>query len=556
MKNKYFLYIISFSWIMMLSCNDEYLERYPLDSPSDDTFLTNEAELEMAVTGVYNALWYSFSGTPFSLVLDYTSDIGWDRNTNDMQVLALGVGNADNTFVSDVWKHFYAGISRCNNILDKAEGLRDVVPEQKYNQLIAETRFFRAYYYYYLNELYGGVPLVTNMLTLEESQTPRSTKEQVTDFILAELDLAVPYLLDETFSKDKGRVNKAAALTLKSRVALYNERWDDASSAAKQVMDMGTYSLHNDFGQLFSYAGESSKEIIMSVQYEQGVQVHAIANQFFSRLAKGFSGKIPVQSMVDSYECIDGKSIDKSELFDPERPFENRDPRLTQSIVLPQTRFIGYMFETHPDSVTTWNFNTTPASRVSNTDVTNAYATFSGYLWRKYADIADKDAPAQSDIDIILFRYAEVLLNYAEAKIEANEIDQSVYEAINLVRQRPSVEMPPITAGKTQQELRSAIRKERKYELAAEGFRLFDIKRWKIAHQVMPGKLRGRIRGELLSQAPAIDENGTPNYDKVSNQAKMRVIETRTYDQSRDYLWPIPRLEMEVNTSLQQNPNY
>src|SRR5690606_27280239 len=120
----------------------------------------------------------------------------------------------------------------------------------------------------------------------------------------------------------------------------------------------------------------------------------------------------------------------------------------------------------------------------------------------------------------------------------------------------PSVEMPPITAGKTQQELRSAIRKERKYELAAEGFRLFDIKRWKIAHQVMPGKLRGRIRGELLSQAPAIDENGTPNYDKVSNQAKMRVIETRTYDQSRDYLWPIPRLEMEVNTSLQQNPNY
>lgn len=541
---------------MVLSCDDKYLERYPLDSPSDETFITNEAELEMAVTGVYNALWYSFSGTPFSLVLDYTSDIGWDRNTNDMQVLALGVGNPDNTFVSDVWKHFYAGISRCNNILDKAEGIRGIVPEDKFNQLVAETRFFRAYYYFYLNELYGGVPLVTHMLTLEESQTPRSTKEEVTNFILSELDLAKPHLLKDTHATNRGRVNLASALALTSRVALYNERWEDAAAAAKEVMSLGTYTLHDDFSELFSYAGETSKEIILSAQYEQGLQVHAISNQFFSRLAKGFSGKIPVQSMVDSYECLDGKPIDQSEMYDPKKPFENRDPRLTQTIVLPQTRFIGYMFETHPDSLMTWNFNTTPATRVSNTDVTNAYATFSGYLWRKYADIADRDSPANSDIDIILFRYAEVLLNYAEAKIEANQIDQSVYDAINMVRQRPSVEMPPIEAGKTQQELRSAVRKERKYELAAEGLRLFDIKRWKIAHQVMPGKLRGRIRGELLASAPSIDENGTPNYDNVANQGKMRVIETRTYDADRDYLWPIPRLEMEVNTSLEQNPNY
>lgn len=541
---------------MVLSCDDKYLERYPLDSPSDETFITNEAELEMAVTGVYNALWYSFSGTPFSLVLDYTSDIGWDRNTNDMQVLALGVGNPDNTFVSDVWKHFYAGISRCNNILDKAEGIRGIVPEDKFNQLVAETRFFRAYYYFYLNELYGGVPLVTHMLTLEESQTPRSTKEEVTNFILSELDLAKPHLLKDTHATNRGRVNLASALALTSRVALYNERWEDAAAAAKEVMSLGTYTLHDDFSELFSYAGETSKEIILSAQYEQGLQVHAISNQFFSRLAKGFSGKIPVQSMVDSYECLDGKPIDQSEMYDPKKPFENRDPRLTQTIVLPQTRFIGYMFETHPDSLMTWNFNTTPATRVSNTDVTNAYATFSGYLWRKYADIADRDSPANSDIDIILFRYAEVLLNYAEAKIEANQIDQSVYDAINMVRQRPSVDMPPIEAGKTQQELRSAVRKERKYELAAEGLRLFDIKRWKIAHQVMPGKLRGRIRGEILASAPSIDENGTPNYDNVANQGKMRVIETRTYDADRDYLWPIPRLEMEVNTSLEQNPNY
>ena len=224
---------MSLSWVMILSCDDKYLERYPLDSPSNETFITNEAELEMAITGVYNNLWYSFSGTPFSLVLDYTSDIGWDRNTNDMQALALGVGNAVNTFVSDVWRHFYAGISRCNNILDKAENIRNIVPEDKFNQLIAEARFFRAYNYFYLNELYGGVPLVNHMLSLEESQTARSSKEEVTDFILSELDLAKPFLLKDTHTTNRGRANLASALALKSRVALYNQRWEEAAAAGE-----------------------------------------------------------------------------------------------------------------------------------------------------------------------------------------------------------------------------------------------------------------------------------------------------------------------------------
>lgn len=556
MKHRCFLYVVSFSWIFTLSCDDQYLERFPLDSPSNETFITNEAELEMAVTGAYNTLWYHYSGTPFSLVLDYATDIGWERNINDLQAMGLGLGNSNNAFVHEFWSHFYAGIARCNNILDKADNVKDVVPESKFNQLIAETRFLRAYYYFYLNELYGGVPLVTHMLALDESQTPRAAKGEVTDFIIDELDAAKPFLLAETTSANKGRVSVGAALALKSRVALYNERWEEAASAAKEVMDLGVYQLHDKFNELFSYAGENSKEIIFGVQYQQGVQVHGIALQFYSRLAKGYSGKIPVQSMVDSYECTDGRSIAESPLYDPQKPFENRDPRLNYSIVLPQTRFINYMFETHPDSAMTWNYNTVPATRVSNTDAINAYATFSGYLWRKYADVADKDDPGNSDINIILFRYAEVLLNYAEAKIEANQLDQSVYAAINAVRQRPSVEMPPIPAARSQQELRSAIRRERKYELAAEGLRLFDIKRWNIAHEVMPGKLLGRIRGEYLATAPRIDENATPHYDKVPNAGKMRVIETRAYDQNRDYLWPIPRLEMEVNGSLTQNPNY
>jgi len=542
----------------MAACNKEYLERFPLDSPSDETFLTNEAELDMAVTGAYNGLWYHPSGIaiPFAITFDYASDIGWERNTTDLQALGLGLVDSDNGFTGGFWTAFYRGIARCNNILEKAEPLKEVVPEDTYNRLIAETRFLRAYYYFYLNELYGGVPLITKTVLLAESQTPRATKEEVTDFIIAELDAIIPNLLAETKSTNKGRANQGAALALKSRAALYNERWQEAADAAQAVMNSGTYQLHPKFDELFLYDGQNSNEIIFAVQYMKGLQVHPIPAQFYSRIAKGFSNKIPVQTLVDSYECTDGLAIDKSPLYDPKKPFENRDPRLNYTIVLPQTRYINYMFETHPDSLMTWNYNTTPPTRVSNTDVTNAYATFSGYLWRKYADVADKDDPSNSEINVTLFRYAEVLLNYAEAKVELNQIDQTVYDAINAVRQRPSVEMPPISGGMSQQDLRYIIRKERKYEFAAEGLRFFDIRRWNIAHEVMPGKLLGRVRDAFLTSAPRIDENGTPHYENVSNSGQMRVIETRIFNKDRDYLWPIPRLETEVNPTLVQNPGY
>lgn len=539
-----------------IACNNEYLERFPLDRPSNETFLSNESELEMAVAGVYNSLWYSYSGTPFSLVFDYASDIAWERNINDLQVLGLGLADSDNDLTGALWTTFYRGVGRCNNILAKSESLAQVVPEKKYNQLISEVRFLRAFYYFYLNELYGGVPLLITPVPLSEAQVPRSSKAAVTDFILTELEAIKPHLLRETNNTNKGRANLGAVLALKSRTALYNERWEEAAAAAKELMELENYQLHEKFDELFQYNGQTSREIIFAVQYLRGIQHHGISTQFYSRLARGFSGKIPVQSMVDSYECIDGLPIDRSPLFDPKIPFKNRDPRLTQTIVLPQTIFINYMFETHPDSLMTWNYNTVPPSRVSNTDVTNAFATFSGYLWRKYADVADKDDPVRSDINIILFRYAEVLLNYAEAKTELNEIDQSVYDAINAIRQRPSVGMPPIQTGKTRDELRFIIRRERKYELAAEGFRFFDIRRWGIAHEVMPGKLLGRIRNAFLSNAPHIDENGTPSYVNVSNSGEMRVIETRIYNQNRDYLWPVPRLETEVNKALVQNPGY
>lgn len=544
--------------LLLYSCSKDYLVKLPLDSPSSETFISNEEELNMAVTGAYSAL-YSMpraAPMPFPLTIDYASDIAWERNTNALQVLGMGNADANNEFTSDFWNFLYVGIGRCNTILDKVEGLRNVVSEKTLNTRVAEVRFLRAYFYFFLNELYGGVPLLTKVVPLSEAKIAKSSKEEVNNFIVTEIDAIFNHLPVTVTGINVGLVTRGAALALKSRSSLFNKNYQAAADAAKAVMELNQYQLHDDFEELFKYTGESSNEIIWAIQYKKGLATHSISSQFFSRLMQGFSNKIPVQSLIDSYECIDGLSIDKSPLFNPNKPFESRDPRLTQTVVLPQTLSLGVVFETHPDSVTTWDFRESTPKRIANIDATNAFASFSGYLWRKYTDKIDFSDRTNSELNAILFRYAEVLLNYAEAKIELNQIDNSVYQAINEVRQRTSVQMPTITPGKSQAQMRSIIRKERKYELAGEGLRLFDIRRWNIAQEVMPGNLYGRIRTGWLSSAPIIDENGTPNYNNVSNRDQMRIIEKRNFNPDRDYVWPIPRIETEVNPNLHQNKNY
>jgi hypothetical protein len=266
--------------------------------------------------------------------------------------------------------------------------------------------------------------------------------------------------------------------------------------------------------------------------------------------------------MVDTYDAIDGLPIDQSHLYDPQNPNENRDPRLHYTLVLPGTLLVNHIFNTNPDVTETLDYSFSPPRLVENIESQHAFASFTGYLYRKHTDPIDNPTDVgSSEQNLILIRYAEVLLNYAEAKIELNELDQSVYEAINAIRSRPTVNMPPIAEGKSQQEMRNIIRKERRHELGMEGFRYFDIRRWRIAHEIMPGPYRGRVNrysggNVFLNEPPTIDEIGTPNYDNVSNAEEMVIIETRNFNPNRDYLWPIPRIELETNPALTQNPGY
>jgi hypothetical protein len=549
--------------LSMSACKRDYLERYPLSGPSSVSFYSNQEELMMGLYGCYQQLNYQQMNyglgnlrVPWHIFIDATTDICWDRTNGALQDLGKGTIDVNNGVVKVKWTETYKGIARCNFLLDNIDRIKDKIPANVYAQTKAEARFIRALNYHYLNTLFGGVPLVTKSLSTEEAQLAKSTKEEIADFVITEMEeVAKDLPLNQAVMND-GRATKGAALAIEARTALYNEKWDVAAKASKAVMDLAKYSLHSNFGELFKYAGESSKEIILSLQYMKNVNTHSTPRYFLPRLPGGVCDKVPYQSFVDSYLCTDGLTIDKSPLFDPKKPFLNRDPRLGFTVGLPGSTLFGYQFETHKDSLKIWNYNVNPAVRIDNTEATHAFATFTGYVWRKYCDEADRTDVQNSELSIILVRYAEVLLTYAEAKIEADQIDATVYAAINQVRRRPSVLMPAIIEGKTKEELRSIVRKERKYEFAMEGLRLADIRRWKIAETVLTGPVYGRVPKGLLANAPVIDANGTPDYSNVTNRAQMRVIENKAFNKKRDYLWPFPGIEILTNKKLVQNPEY
>lgn len=541
--------------LALSSCESDYLKKYPLDGPSSETFYSNEGELMMGLAGAYKGLNFNAKGSrPWPIILDVTSDISWNRSLHAMQTIGNGSHDSDNGSVLIFWREFYQTIGRANFLLDNIEELKEELSPEVYERTRAEARFIRALSYHYLIELFGDVPLVTKSLTLAEAQVPRTPKQKVVDFILSEMT-EVAEVLESSYADNvyHGRATKGAALAIKARTALYNERWQIAADAAQMVMNLD-YNLHSDFSELFTYDGQTSDEILLSLQYLKGVITHATTNYLTSRLAGGVSNEVPSQTVVDSYLSIDGLPVDQSPLYDPEHPFENRDPRLQASVVLPGSVLFGYEFQTHDDSTKIWNYNVNPPIQIKNIEATHAYATYTGYLWRKYTDIRDMADDTNSEINLILIRYAEVLLIYAEAKIEAGEIDESVYDAINQVRERGGI--PPVELGKSQKELRSIVRRERKYELANEGLRLFDIRRWRIAEEVMPGPFLGRIPNEFLAEAPIINEYGTPDYSNVSNGSELRHVELRNFDSSRDYLWPIPTIELHTNPALEQNPGY
>lgn len=552
---KIFIIILTLG-VLLASC-EESLEKSPLDTPSSEVFLSTEKELQSALVGCHSPLsWLPNNENSWVLMFEQFADVGFNRDVAPHTFWGDPTAPASSLVLS-MWTNMYRGISRCNFLLENANRAK-TVPAANRLKIEAGARFLRAYYYHILCELYGDVPLVTRTLSLDSANVARTPKAEVVNFIITELDTAAKYL-EAKNSPNTMTISKGAAWALQSRVALFNGKWQKSMEAANKVMKLEPteYILNPSYAENFTRKGKTSKEIIWAIQFNYD-NIWFGTQSYKSRLGGGFSNRAPVQNLVDSYEDINGYSIDNpSSVYNPKNPYANRDPRLKSTVAVPGSVFLGYQFETKKDSLTVWNYNVKPAVRVPNTDATNAFASYSGYCWRKYVDSTETNA-TKSDLNIIVFRYGEVLLNYAEARIEANVGDDSARIIINKIRKR--VNMPAIAAGKTQEEMRSVVRKERKYELAGEGSRYFDIIRWRIAEEVFKQPLYGRSNNKGVSPylvgAPKISANGTPDYSLDANTKNLRVIHSVIFDPNKNYLWPIPFLEIQTNTNLIQNPNY
>ncbi len=507
---------------LAIGCKKDLLETIPNDRISTDIFWRTENDALLAANAVYTFMSESaqhFIGT------DGMSDIVYANPTGPAEALiARGGFNALNSRISDDWSRAYAGIRAANSFLANVDRVQST-NTALITRLKGEVRTLRAYFYLRLAALFGDVPLVKTELTLAEGQQlTRNPVSEIWDFISAELTAAAIELpLTQT---DKGRIRKGAALGLKARAMLYAGRYQEAADAAKAVMDLKLYSLYPSYKNLFSYAAENNAEVILDIQFIKDTYSNNLFQQLAPRSVNANSVWVPTKAIVDAYQMVNGSNIsDAASGYDPLKPFLNRDPRLRYSIFVPGDSLPN-------DKI----FNPLPNSTTGDAVGSSFVVSATGFNVKKYVNKEDLTTVANNGINIILMRYAEVLLIYAEAKIELNQIDATVYDAINLIRKRGDVNMPAISSGKTQDELRKILRQERLVELAFEAHRFFDMRRWKIAETVMPGKVFGLTY---------TGTNGSLTTVEVPGFA-------RTWE-SRYYLWPIPQKEIELDPNLTQN---
>ena len=561
--------------VLILSCNKDYLNRFPESDPNSATYYTTADQLTLAINAAYNNLSYQQDGFPYQMQLEGTSDLVWQRPTTDAQTIGLGQHTSNTTMIRTIWTQSYIGIGRCNALLENMIKAKSVTTAAQYSRIEGEAKFLRAYYYGTLISLYGDVPLVVKSIPAEESYLARTPKAEVLNAIFSDLDSAAAKLPLSYTGTDIGRATKTSALAFKSRIALYNAKWDVAAAASKAVIDLGYHALYPNYRNLFMYVGENSRESILAFDYKLTIRTNAAPQNNQARNSSGFSGLIPTRALADSYECTDGLTIDKSTLYSTADPFKNRDPRMRQTLLGDGDTWFGaggitFNMTFHPDSTTCSRY--TPSfAKIPNLEVTNAFSSYSGFIMKKYLDPQDMAVPNQSELAFMLIRYAEVLLNYAEAKIELNQIDASVLNAINLVRARgygvaaTQTTLYPAIKTTNQTELRAIVRRERKIELAGEGLRVFDIRRWNIAEKVMNGILFGKAMNKAIYYSlpkPTLDENSSPGYTSftslLSVVGNFKIMDNPRVFKSHNLLWPIPQAELDVNKNpgFKQNPGY
>ncbi|KHJ39373.1 SusD family protein [Pedobacter glucosidilyticus] len=624
MKNKIFKrsFVVALVTLLMASsgCQKDYLDRQPLSEYLSSNFYNNEGAIAQGANGCYMMLKLNHSGPsssliPFSILWDMYTPFGIERADNN----SIGIGSIDlrTSFpVELTYANLYTAVARCNSVISGSEPFYDDLNDQA-KQYVSEVRVLRAYFNMLLVSLFGDVAYfeepVTEAQIRELTRTPWQT---VVERIIIDLDEAsvnLPWVATEF-----GRVDKSVAFGLKARMALYAASWNKfgfgkdavkdqakatayfrmAADAAKRVMDESGRGLANNYSEIFTRVGQLKPDVKRETMMFMMFSDFGDRNYHYMSFGEhvrmiGQSGRFPTQQLVDTYETINGRRIDQAGSgYNPRTPFINRDPRLKATIYTQGDTIIGntgsnkrkFLMQIYNPRTTEFDAQNNPRL-VDNTDYVGAVAAFGyvqsgvGFAWKKYNHF-DDEVTSQATYNIMIMRYAEILLTYAEAKIELGELDATVTDAIDRVRAR--VGMPGIltadpTRAGNQDKMRQIVRRERKVELIKESLYFFDMRRWRLGALQNAEPTYGYPLATGVNPATNTYPNGydqaTPDmvpsfgapgterdlndiasYAAFANKLRSRDRDRRWED--RFYVWPIPQSEVNKQPALGQNPGY
>ena len=516
------------------------MDRYPLTSFSEETFYNDEANLELALNGLYRggitmgvdynvSDWWAYSAT---ILLDGVSDIGYDRRgfTNAIGQLTAGTITETNLWVQNLYQKPYRRISSCCRFIDGLNAIKNKTPEME--RMEAEARFIRAVQYFYLASYYHDVPLVTRTMTLDEANTvSKSPRAEVLQYAADELK-AVAQILPrhkDLPATEQGRATAQAALGYLARTYLIMEDFKSAADACEQIINYGDNALDPNYQTLFYPSGETSSEHIFATQYVDDLAGHGLPQHAYPIKDGGWCLVNISNHLFEAYDFLDGTPFSyEYPRFDKSNFGANRDPRLDYTFYYDGATFRGTVYDCDPEA--------TVADKIGPGQTTQT-----GYLLRKFLDESWSGDINAYGVNVPLVRYADILLMYLEAKVRGGEAisQQLLDQTINAVRAR--VNMPPYTETNPDK-LFQLIQKERMIELAFEGWRLWDLFRWGIAE-------------EKLNE----DIYGSPFY--VSDQSLMQMkdgqrdpydrwyVATRAFQPGQD-VWPIPLAEKNINPNL------
>ncbi len=574
---KYIISIVTGLGVLASGCTS--MDIVPKSQGNSASWYSTETELELAVNEFYLIGYWNEPLQDSEQWTDNTTYRQQNRNPGSGGTLLDATMSGTQWEVYALWQQSYKLISRANGLLAgiyRAE--ENGVNPEVINRCKAEAYFARACKYADLVFFYGDIPWVDKLMTIEEAcNMGRKPKAEVIPLIYADFDAAIEGL--PVTCEGNLHFTKGAALAMKARFALYMGDWAVAAKAAKDCMNLGIYSLAPDYSSVFLQSTGLIPEKVFVIP--RSIENNVLLNEWFvknslPRNVNGYGAYTPSWDLLAAYTCTDGLPIDESPLFNPQAPFANRDPRCTATIVEFGTPHVGFIYDPSPAATRVQNLSS--GGMVDNQDsrAVNQYASYNGLLWRKGIDQTWVDNGMKVGGDLIIMRYADVLLMYAEAKIELNQIDASVTDALNAVRARAYgfsasafKSHPAAITATDQASLRKIVRNERRVELAKECLRLQDLMRWRLAEKALntynyiylyPAE---ECKVALVDKGlwpwpatPQIDEDGIADFEPWAvNEQVMRGAKRNFPD--HQYLWPIPTYEMELCPNLKpNNPGY